>query len=263
VEGSIVSKLLVAGDWHGSTAAAQSCFEDAEREKCDAIIQVGDFGVTFGATRPVRFIVNVSNLASRWGIPVYFIDGNHENFNVIGDWVDNLDYDENGHIPVATNLTYIPRGAVWEWDDKTFAAMGGAASIDRDWRTEGHDYFKDELITTGDVYRLLNKVDVHGKRVDYFFSHDCSDRTPWGFSLVPDSDSQRNRQVVDGILDYVKPRMHFHGHMHKHYEWDNKGTMTFGLNLEQERHSRGVLNVSTGEFEYIPYRRPVDARQVL
>lgn len=254
-----MKKILVAGDWHGNSYAAQSCMEDAERENCDAIFQVGDFGVSPGPDRPIRFVTNVSNLANRWGIPVYFIDGNHENFDAIDEWLANADRDENGHIEVATNVFYVPRGSVWEWDDKVYAAMGGAASIDRDWRTEGYDYFKQELIGFSEVYELFNKNDLlDGRRIDYFFTHDCSDRTPWGFQLVPDSLSQRNRQAIDNILHIIKPRYHFHGHMHKRYEWDNNGIITTGLNFENERHSRGVLNTETGEFSFLPWHRIAD-----
>ena len=267
-----MKKILVAGDWHGNSYAAQSCMEDAERENCDAIFQVGDFGVSFGIDRPIRFVTNVSNLANRWGIPVYFIDGNHENFDAIGEWVNNADRDENGHIEVATNLFYVPRGSVWRWGDKTFAAMGGAASIDRDWRTEGFDYFPQELISYADGLRLIENDSKFAGRIDYFFTHDCSDRTPWGFQLVPDILSQRNRQTIDNLLNILRPRYHFHGHMHKMYDWwENYGqlnqpdvydvTHVYGLNFENERHSRGVLDVSKfpyDEFSFVPWKRRID-----
>jgi diadenosine tetraphosphate (Ap4A) HIT family hydrolase len=52
--------------------------------------------------------------------------------------------------------------------------------------------------------------------------------------------------------------MHFHGHMHKRYEWDNNGTKTIGLNLENERHSRGVLDTKDNSFEFNPYQVQID-----
>jgi len=39
--------------------------------------------------------------------------------------------------------------------------------------------------------------------------------------------------------------------------------MTYGLNLENERHSRGILDVASGQFDYIPFKRTIDARQLL
>lgn len=250
-----MKKLLIAGDWHGSKYAAASSMADAERDNCDAVFQVGDFGVTFGDSD--WFLNQVSGMATTYRIPVYFIDGNHENFDRINGWLRDLPRNDNGHIQVKPYLYYVPRGSVWEWEGKTFAAMGGAASIDRGVRTEGIDYFKDELITAKQTYDLLDAVDNHGKRVDYFFTHDCSDYTPWGFILIPDKDSLHNRRVLDGIINYVRPANHWHGHMHKRFEWNNSGTMTYGLNMENERHSRGILDVATGQFEFCTYHSRV------
>jgi UDP-2,3-diacylglucosamine pyrophosphatase LpxH len=255
-----MKKLLICGDWHGSTRAVESCLEDAQRDKVDAIFQVGDFGVSFSGDE--YFPKAVAQRATAAGIPIYFIDGNHEHFPTIEHWLEKPRNDD-GHIQVKYNLFYIPRGTIWEWNGKVFAAMGGAASIDRDWRTEGVDYFRDELITANQTFQFLNLFDHWNRGVDYFFTHDCSDRTPWGFQLIPDRDSQRNRQVLDGIIDYVRPAMHFHGHMHKHYEWDNRGTMTYGLNMENERHSRGVLDIESGRFDLSPHHyraRPIQVK---
>lgn len=254
-----MKNLLVAGDWHGNSYAAQSCFEDAERYNCDAVFQVGDFGVSFGPSRPIRFVQNASTIARKWGIPLYFIDGNHENFDVVFDWDKNGERNRDGHVEVAENVFYVPRGTIWDWDGKVFAAMGGAASIDRDWRTLGYDYFPEELISTAQTYHMLNDFDENWKQIDYFFTHDCSDRTPWGFQLVPDKESQRNRRIIDGLVDYTHPRWHFHGHMHKFYDWNNNGTKTIGLDFENQRNSRGVLHLDTDEFEIVPWKRTIDA----
>jgi hypothetical protein len=250
-----IIRLIIAGDWHGNKRAAYSCLDDAKRDRCNAVFQVGDFGVTFGGSE--WFPQEVSKLATAAGIPVYFIDGNHEDFDTISRWL-SMERNEDGHIEVHPNLFYVPRGTVWVWAGKFFAAMGGAASIDRDYRTLGFDYFKEELITAGQTIQFLNAFSSLGRGIDYFFTHDCSDRTPWGFTLVPDGDSQSNRRIMDGILDYVRPAMHFHGHMHKRYEWDNNGTKTIGLNLENERHSRGVLDTKDNSFEFNPYQVQID-----
>lgn len=248
-------KSLIAGDWHGSISAAKGCIEQASEEGCTRVIQVGDFGIPFYTGSD--FLDRVSDLGVEHDVEVFFLDGNHENFDTVEKWVNTYKRDPNGLIPILPNLTYMPRGAVWKDEDGlVYAVMGGAASIDRDWRTIGFDYFPQELITPGDVFRFFNKASDFEK-IDVLLTHDCSDRTDWGFALIPDSKSQMNRRVIDEILDYLKPDFHFHGHMHKRYEWVLNGiTKVYGLNLENERHSRGVLEVDANgaTFEYYPYK---------
>ena len=259
-----MSKSLIAGDWHGSRRAAQACIEQAVEEGCSRVFQVGDFGVPFYTEDD--FLDVVSRMAYAAGIKVHFLDGNHENFDTIEGWLENGERDQNGHIKVRPSLYYMPRGTVWKDEDGlTYAVMGGAASIDRDWRTLGFDYFPQELIAAGQVLRLFHNVEEVGK-VDVLLTHDCSDYTPWGSQMVAASKCQQNRRVIDGILDFVKPDFHFHGHMHKMYDWWYKDqTHVYGLNLENERHSRGVLetNAKGTTFEYYPYRIRTVAEQNL
>ena len=249
-------KSLIAGDWHGSILAAKGCIEQAVEEGCTRVIQVGDFGIPFYTGND--FLERVSALAVEADIEVLFLDGNHENFDTVEKWVNTYKRDDRGLIPVLPNLTYMPRGSVWKDEDGlVYAVMGGAASIDRDWRTRGFDYFPQELISPDDVFRLFIKASYFENNIDVLLTHDCSDRTDWGFALIPDSQSQMNRRVIDEILDYLKPDFHFHGHMHKRYEWVlNDTTKVYGLNLENERHSRGVLEVDAKgtTFEYYPYK---------
>lgn len=252
-------KILVAGDWHGNVYAAEESILLAKREGCERIVQVGDYGVAFNidgdplGDKHCAFSYRVSTLASMHGIPVYFIDGNHENFNLIGRWLKERPKNRDGHIEVFLDLFYIPRGSVWEWGGKWFVGMGGAVSIDREWRTLGLDYFEEEMITYADGIRMYGNLRAKGvDQVDYFISHDASDSTPWGFRLIPDERSAANRRVIDNILEGIQPRFHFHGHMHKGYEWENGRTMTYGLTFENHRYARLVLDTDTDEIQWVP-----------
>lgn len=253
-------KSIIAGDWHGNLRAAVSVIDDAVTDRCKRVFQVGDFGVPFNSDP--WYFDKISEYAVQKGVKVYFIDGNHENFNLIEEWVEHFDRDENGHILICDNLYYIPRGTVWEDEDGlTYAVMGGAASVDRQWRAKGYDWFEEEMITPQDVLNL--HTNIAGRKIDVFLTHDCSDDTPWGFVLIPDPQSYLNRKVIDALLETINPTLHFHGHMHKHFEWvftakNGKKTQVHGLNMENERHSRGILDSETLTFESIPYHGVID-----
>jgi hypothetical protein len=97
-------------------------------------------------------------------------------------------------------------------------------------------------------------VEQRAKKLDVLFTHDCSDRTPFGFNLVPDPDSKMHRQKIDRVLRATKPEVHLHGHMHRRYDWmnlvaDDHYTQTYGLDCDGTNWNMGVL--SGTDFKFI------------
>ena len=59
-----------------------------------------------------RYLDALSRQAKGARIPIWFIDGNHEDF----DQLDALPLDEQGRRPVRDHITHLPRGYRWEWE---------------------------------------------------------------------------------------------------------------------------------------------------
>lgn len=130
--------IRFVGDLHGEW----STLHNMDLSGVTAIVQVGDFGF-------------YSQLLGDWkllGIPVYALDGNHEQHTL-------LNHNADAPYEVVKGLWYVPRGCVFELDGRRIGACGGAASIDYRYRTDGKDWFSVlEQPTNAQIKRL---VDVH------------------------------------------------------------------------------------------------------
>jgi hypothetical protein len=255
-------KILVVGDLHGNIHAAKNAIAIAKREKCTCIIQVGDFG--FWDNIPgATYMWEVQKQARLADIPVFVIPGNHDDYDYLYMCESEHKRDQDGFVRIASHLHFAPRGLVWGWEGKNFLALGGAVSVDRDSRVVGQDYWYEEEILDAEVDRTI--ANAEGLDIDYFITHDCSNRTPFGFQIIPDFKSQLNREKIDRVLDAVRPKFQFHGHMHRWYDWplyygDGQGTHThvYGLSFEFEHNALGVLD--TEDDSFTPFLKKIDRK---
>ena len=228
-------KILVAGDFHGNLTHALRVMHTAEAEGYDTIVQIGDFGWW-----PPRdefdgdnfFPRDVENILRELGIDMFFIDGNHENFEDLfsrphtiddqGFWqffCDRPDSPNKERVLKFERLRYIPRGLVWEWDGIKFMGFGGAYSIDKYMRTEGVSWFKDEMPD----YMTVAKALENAEKVDVMFSHDSPELPPRmnGQGYKEDNMSMFSRRTTAVLVEAYQPRVVYHGHYHERvdYEW--------------------------------------------
>lgn len=243
-------RFIIAGDWHGSAMEALDVISEAHVRDIPVIIHVGDFGI-WRNDKP--FLNKVESALDQYGIELYFIDGNHENF----DMLYAKSFKEDGTRYVRNHISYLPRGHRWEWQGVSFMALGGAASIDRKFRKEGYDWWPHELLTEHDIAKA-----IEGGPVDVMFTHDSPSTAPNAITdnLSGQMNARRSfgtqaletctwhRTQLARVTDAVVPKMLFHGHYHQFMQ----GTYTH----KGEIHARGCytgLDQGTGAFHKHTY----------
>lgn len=254
-----MTKVMVLGDMHGYTQAVINVINQSKHIDYSKIIQVGDFGLWDHTENGVKYLDDINVTLSHFGRIMYAIGGNHENWDHWNWYVEHLPKDSDGFAILRRHIRLAPRIHTWNWMDGTkinrFKAIAGAASIDKGIRLQEMaagrpaSWWPQEQITDAEIDSIPNGP------TDYLFTHDCSNRTPWGFQLVPDPDSQIHRQRIDRALEKTLPKMHFHGHMHKRYEWQNRVSGdhyvdTYGLDCNGTNNSWGILDTSVDKFSY-------------
>ena len=244
-----MSNVLISGDWHGYKPALERACVLASENGCQHIFQVGDFGLWPGR-KGMQFLDDCQELASLYGLDIFAVPGNHDWHP---EWIrllnsDNPLHTSTGGVHVRSNVVLLRRANIFSWFGRTWAVAGGASSIDKDLRTPDRDWWWQEELTDEEADRLQSKVDI-------LLTHDASNKTPWGFRLIPDLQSQIHRQRIDRVITNTLPEVHFHGHMHKRFEWENdvQGhvTRTYGLDCNGAKDSNGVLNTKTLEFRFL------------
>ncbi len=205
--------IYLTGDTHGDLARFSSaCWEVGKTlSKEDYLIILGDFGVLWQQDSFDNYWLN---WLSKKPWTTLFLDGNHENF----DLIDNLPTikmfgDEVGC--AAPSVFHLKRGRVYNIDDQSFFVMGGAASIDRKYRTENVSWWareqpNDEEIALG--WWNLGQSDF---KVDYVLTHTIPFRL-------------KSHLILEGMKIFVDPiefeldkmfsqldfKHHYFGHWH-------------------------------------------------
>lgn len=136
-------RVLLAGDWHGDAAWASSVVRRAGRADVPLVLQLGDFGFWHGDAGE-GYLDLVELVCRQEGVTVAFLDGNHEDHDRLGRYP----LSPNGLRAVRPHVWHVPRGHRWGWAGCTWAAVGGAVSVDRSLRVPGVSWWPQEALTS-------------------------------------------------------------------------------------------------------------------
>lgn len=246
-----VADLIVGGDTHGSRKQLTYLYRIATEYHADAIFVVGDFGYMEHYAGGVEFLNHVASLAQRTSIPLFWLDGNHENHTLLRAHYGDEKTDD-GFWVIRDGLYYAPRGHRWIWSGRHCMSLGGGYSIDKMARLEGETYgfrtqddkfipptgpltawWPDEELTDDDVSVALRD----STPLDLLLAHDkprasnCPGIDPNIVECLPNQD--RVMQVVRELA----PKLMIHGHLHIRYtdEIRNRLGWTTVMGLASER----------------------------
>jgi Icc-related predicted phosphoesterase len=204
--------ILLLGDIHEDYNILANALAVAKDAGATAVIQVGDFGL-FPRNEQKFYQV------CQHDIPTYFICGNHDDCTrwtalsgVTRIWED-------------ANLFYIARGTVMKIDNRTIAFMGGAASIDKDYRLRnGWHWDENENISPYEVLRMMDNA--KGKNIDMFITH-CPPNSVINEHFDPKGKlyfgvgldwHDHNQDIIENIWHAIGTPMIYSGHMHRTVE---------------------------------------------
>lgn len=224
-------RILFAGDTHGDSTHVRYLVGRAKASSCDRVFVLGDFGHWPHMADGRRFLEQLNNLATKEQVPIYFLDGNHDNMPPIYRTPQPADrygflhptVVEGDKETVMTNIHYAPRGHQWIWGSKRFIALGGAYSVDKDYRLKeearrgrsNYLWFETEEMTDGDMENILRTASP--RVVDVMLAHDKPLRSQpdWNRKDLPEC--LPNQRRLQRAIDHLAPEHYFHGHLHYFY----------------------------------------------
>jgi hypothetical protein len=199
-----MTSLRFIGDVHGKWTRYSKLIED-----CPRSLQVGDFGVGFHSRRGHPVTNSPNDLMSKG--EHRFIRGNHDNPGFC-----------------RTHPFWVPDG---ETSHGKVFCVGGAVSIDKDYRTEGIDWWPDEELSYGELCQVLDRYEAEKPSV--VVSHEAPDCLvdricrAGGFRKLDVSSA--TRKMFDNMLDIHKPDLWIHGHWHVDHHTVLSGVEFIGL----------------------------------
>lgn len=243
--------LMLAGDWHGNLPWAETVIRHAADLGVDTIVQLGDFGYWVDDPATDEYLSTMNEHLDAAGIRLFWIDGNHEDHTRVSDWKDSSRF---------PRVRYLPRGFRWQWWGRTWMAVGGAMSVDKEYRVEGESWWPGEELTNADVEYASRDGDV-----DVIVSHDC----PRGVDIPgvgPDTkggargnwppdilaEAQRHREKLAAICTATEPDWLFHGHYHIPYTGSLASTTVVGLGHDRSMLADNVRVLTRDDLEGSP-----------
>lgn len=258
--------IAFIGDLHGNMTAFEYTLTAALRLRVTTIIQAGDFWIYDQPHHPdnlERVITRVARNADLAPATVdyRFIDGNHENFDV-------LDPDATAPVQLTEHVTYMPRGSRATLAGVEILFFGGASSVDRHCRTEGEDWWPDENITDTQLARGLAAANTGP--VDVLVTHET---TTAAFNALcgisgharskrDDAPGEANRARLDTLVDTAQPRALVHGHHHTSHIEDHDGVRVVSLGQEDSAESVALLDTDTWLWSEPPRQPPKKLRYI-
>lgn len=168
--------IYVTGDTHANIDIAKLNTTKFPQQKGltknDFVIICGDFGLCWdGSHREMWWQdwLTAKNFTTLW------IDGNHENFDMLYQFplIDKF----GGKVrEIAPDIYHLDRGQVLTIDGKKIFCMGGARSVDKEYRVEHISWWKEEMPSREEMERAIAALEQNNWRVDYVITH-CAPRS--------------------------------------------------------------------------------------
>lgn len=204
-------RVWVCGDFHGNVGWLQTLLPALHRydRGITTILHAGDWWMDSSAA---------DYWSRRSGIERILVTlGNHEPYD---KYTPLLDAYPGRAIRVSEVVWLLPRPWRLQIYGREILSIGGAASVDRKWRTPGKDWWADERILDEHV------AAASAQPADVMITHESPDDTPVaevaallasnpnGFPDDALDESAVSRAQISRVWAAVDPTFLFHGHMH-------------------------------------------------
>lgn len=249
-----MTKILVAGDWHGNTRWALACVDAAAALGIRDILHLGDFGIWPDGN---EYLADLHIALAKADITLQFVDGNHEDHDRLLSMIAMSKSAGTDRILFTDNIIWLPRGFRWEQDGRTWLALGGAASVDKAVRIESQTWWPAEVISDAQ-----EKMVVAGGHADVMITHDCPSGVHHTFGPPPPwwdekdlAKSDAHREKLQRIVDAVQPSYLMHGHLHRCYQrtcdFGYGGVRVTGLGCDGTDGNCAILDTETMEISIL------------
>lgn len=218
--------VYVIGDRHGEEDgfSEEKLPGQAGWTEADTVIVTGDFGFVMRGEKNNLAERNKLDALEKKPYTIAFCDGNHEGFPYLETYPEEIRFGAPVR-RIRKNVFWLQRGYVYTIEGKTFFVMGGAYSMDREWRLRYQQicgeriWFPEELPSPDEYLRAIRVLKEHQHRVDYIITH-TAPRTiiPRIIGRYPDDHDRELTGFLDWVYHEVMFTRWYFGHFHEDVE---------------------------------------------
>jgi DNA repair exonuclease SbcCD nuclease subunit len=212
--------IYITGDTHGDIDYPKLLkLKEKNLSYDDYLIICGDAGICWSIYDSRRFL----SLYNDIGCTILFIDGNHENFDMLNG-LPLVEYKGALMHQVDEHIFHILRGEILTLEGKTFFCLGGACSIDKMYRTPHISWWPEEEINKHDIDNAIANLEKVNNKVDYVITHCVDTKTVMKYFYFKRDVCTDQLMFIDKVVDY---KHWFFGHYHFDRKISDKKTCLY------------------------------------
>jgi len=210
--------IYITGDTHIPTDITKLSSKNFPDQKDltdkDFVIICGDFGgVWYGDNEELYW----RKWLDKKNFTTLFIDGNHENFDMLGNF-PIVDFCEGKAHKISNKIYHLMRGQIYIIDGKKIFTLGGASSHDKEFRKEGKSWWKEELPNELEYNIATESLSKADWSVDIVITHSA----PASIQKLVKPSYEENS--ITDFLEGVNRRLKFDKWFFGHYHLDERVT---------------------------------------
>lgn len=242
--------IYITGDTHGLIDFEKlHYFDKGYFTKKDVLIILGDAGIVWNKETLNQNISKYSLL----GLTIIYIDGNHENFHLLECFPIVSKFGARMHY-LGNNIYHVLRGEIMLINNLSFLCIGGAISIDKQYRKLGISYWPEEEILNEDIDNAILNLKKFKNKVDYVLTHCCDSGTvSYEFGYRPDICTDK-LNFIDKVVDY---KYWYFGHYHKDLVINDNKRCFYNdiLEIREEYKGNDIRNYNSYYYFEEDYRK--------
>lgn len=210
--------IYLSGDIHGTTnidKLVEYFDENSLTEPCSKedsyLIILGDCGVLWDDGEGDK---SVKDILDSLPVTVLWLDGNHENFDLINSYPVEMWHGGKVH-RIHESIIHLMRGQIFEIDGLRFFVFGGGNSIDKYLRYERVNWWPEEMPSGREYEEGLVNLEAAGNKVDYILTHTCPREIAYEMSYYLKEGEEELQQYLQRIADWNTFDEWYFGHWHR------------------------------------------------
>ena len=203
--------IYVTGDIHGDQERL-SKNELSMLEANDTLIVCGDFGFVWNNDKKENQFLN---RLERRKYNICFIDGTHENFDLLNNAPVVIWKGGRAH-KIRDNVFHLMRGQIYEIDGKKVFTMGGGEDPELDLQENDDLSLRKEIPTAQEMLTGVTNIEKQGYKIDYIFTHEPPSKIR-DFMLLSDNKTLRVTALgayLDELSQQCDYKKWYFGSMH-------------------------------------------------
>lgn len=217
--------IYITGDTHipmDITKLSSKRFpQQKEMTSEDYLIICGDFGGVWCGDHEELYW---RKWLEKKNFTTLFVDGNHENFDLLNEYPIVSFFGGKAH-KISDKILHLMRGEIYEIEGKKIFTFGGASSHDKEVRTEGKNWWKEELPSKEEMNSALQNLDNAEWNVDFVITHSAPTKIQREFA--PDYEENVLTDFLQSVKEKLSYEKWFFGHYHKDLELSQKEYAVF------------------------------------